>query len=155
MCENKNTKGCMECCGPRAMKPRARSGNHKGHHPVKPVIDTRKIRSATQREKRRTGGVWPKPVREDQVVAEAAAALRGFCFQRRRSPECPKAKRVLPVKSDHRESPEGSSNATTSDETDPAVYVEGALTQDGGCVRRRVQKAGLSAMSTCWHSEGE
>src|SRR6266702_4527135 len=90
-----------------------------------------------------------------RVGAEGAAGLRGFCFQRRRSPECLKAKRVLPAKSDCRDSPEGSSNATTRDERDPMVYVDSALTQDGGCVRRRVWKAGLSAMSTCWHSEGE
>ncbi len=90
-----------------------------------------------------------------RVGAEGAAGLRGFCFQRRRSPECLKAKRVLPAKSDCRDSPEGSSNATTRDERDPMVYVDSALTQDGGCVRRRVWKAGLSAMSACWHSRGE
>src|SRR6266702_6566112 len=91
---------------------------------------------------------------KDQPDAEVAALLRGFCFQRRSSPACPKANRVLPPKSERRESLEGSSNATTSEETDPGPYVEGALTQDGGCVRRRVRKAGLSAMSACWHSEG-
>src|SRR6266702_5038501 len=73
-----------------------------------------------------------------RVGAEGAAGLRGFCFQRRRSPECLKVKRVFPAKSDCRDSPEGSSNATTRDEMDPALYVEGALTQDGGCVRPRV-----------------
>jgi len=92
---------------------------------------------------------------DHQADVEGAARPHGFCFQRRRSPECLKANRVLPAKSDRRDSPEGSSNATTSDERDPAVYVDGALTQDGGCVRWRVRKAGLSAMSACWHSEGE
>jgi len=40
-------------------------------------------------------------------------------------------KRVFPPKSDCRESPRGSSKATTREETEPSEYVKGALTQDG------------------------
>jgi len=92
---------------------------------------------------------------DQRADVKGAAMPHGFCFQRWRFPECPKANRVRPAKSDRRDSPEGSSNATMSDERDSTVYIDGALTQDGGCVRQRVRKAGLSAISACWHSEGE
>ena len=68
---------------------------------------------------------------DNQADVEGAAGPCGFCFQCQRSPECPKVKRVFLAKSDHRDSPEGSLNATTRDERDLTVYVDGALTQDG------------------------
>src|SRR6266702_8199883 len=89
---------------------------------------------------------------KDQPDAEVAALLRGFCFQRQSSPECPKVKRVFPPKSDCRESPRGSSKATTREETEPSEYVKGALTQDG-CEAEGLEGR-VSAMSACWHSEG-
>jgi len=63
---------------------------------------------------------------EDQHKAnhKAAAAREGlqvpcsFCFQWCNSPECPKAKRVFPTRSNHRDSLEGSLNATTRDKTE-------------------------------------
>jgi len=57
----------------------------------------------------------------DQPDAVAATLPRSVCFQRLNSPECPKAKRVFPPKSDRRDSPEGSSNATTNEETEPVM----------------------------------
>ncbi len=56
---------------------------------------------------------------EDQPDAGAATLPHGFCFQRLNSPECPKAKRVFPPKSNHRDSLEGSSKATTNEEIEP------------------------------------
>ncbi len=58
-------------------------------------------------------------VGEDQPDAVAATLPCGICFQHLKSPECLKAKRVFPPKSDRRDSPEGSSNATTNEETEP------------------------------------
>src|SRR6266702_3853488 len=56
---------------------------------------------------------------KDQLDAEVAALPRGFCFQCQSSPECPKAKRVSPPKSNHRDSPRKSLKATMSEETEP------------------------------------
>ena len=55
---------------------------------------------------------------EAATAEERAHVPHSFCFQRRSSPECPKAKRVFPATSNRRESPRGSSNVTTRDETE-------------------------------------
>ncbi len=99
--------------GPRAMKPKAQTGHRKMHHPVEAGLS--KSRFATQ-DKKVDGGYQ---CGKDQPDADVAVLPQGFCFQHRSSPECPKAKRVLPPKSERRESPEGSLNATTREETDP------------------------------------
>src|SRR6266571_6661974 len=99
-------------------------------------------------------GTISQPLRHRSVISPwHIMEWNGMKWKRKET--CLNFVTVLPAKSDCRESPEGSSNATTSDEMDPAVYVDSALTQDGGCVRQRVQKAGLSAISACRHSEEE
>jgi len=56
---------------------------------------------------------------EDQSDAGAIALPHGFCFQHCVSPECPKVNMVFPAKSDCRDSPEVSLNATMSDKMEP------------------------------------
>src|SRR6266702_508577 len=95
------------------MKLKAQTGRQKRHHPVEASLSKARKRHL---EGRRADG---DQCGKDQSDAGVAALLQGFCFQHWSSPECPKANRVFPPRSDRRESPEGSSNATTSEEMDP------------------------------------
>ncbi len=95
------------------MKSKAQTGHQKRHHPVEASLS--KARKHRLEGRRADGDQCGK----DQPDAGVAALPRGFCFQCWSSPECPKANRVFPPRSERRESLEGSSNATTSEETDP------------------------------------